>query len=222
MLESFLMVFFYFSGAKMSILEEMYRNKEAVSSLGSDHKMKFFGWKNVLRVAKSVGGEFDSLASLTSYIKHQLTSPAEAKIQSRERINELDTLVFKIYDDLDSSGLDYEPEFNLPESGLNQQQHQQQHVCRLCQVSYQRFDQLRGHQQMVHGQDPEADIDRKCRICGLDVGLEKAAVRAHFRQDLFKITVFTRVGTYVQRGSKFCFVVLVADTLIKILHYCPI
>jgi hypothetical protein len=41
--------------------------------------------------------------------------------------------------------------------------------------------------------------------------------------------IFTRVGTYVQRGSKFCFVVLVvvlvlvvADTLIRILHYCPI
>jgi uncharacterized metal-binding protein len=33
------------------------------------------------------------------------------------------------------------------------------------------------------------------------------------------IIIFTRVGTYVQRGSKFCFVVvlvLVADTLIKI------
>jgi hypothetical protein len=36
--------------------------------------------------------------------------------------------------------------------------------------------------------------------------------------------IFTRVGTYVQRGSKFCFVVLVIGTeiLIKILHYCPI
>jgi hypothetical protein len=39
--------------------------------------------------------------------------------------------------------------------------------------------------------------------------------------------VFTRVGTYVQRGSMFCFVVLVlvlvlADTLLRILHYCPI
>jgi hypothetical protein len=36
--------------------------------------------------------------------------------------------------------------------------------------------------------------------------------------------VFSRVGTYIQRWSKFCFVVLVllADTLIKILHYCPI
>jgi hypothetical protein len=39
--------------------------------------------------------------------------------------------------------------------------------------------------------------------------------------------IFTLVGTYVQRGSKFCFVVLVvvvvlADTLIRILHYCPI
>jgi hypothetical protein len=39
--------------------------------------------------------------------------------------------------------------------------------------------------------------------------------------------VFTRVGTYVQRGSKFCFVVLVvlvvvADTLIRILHFRPI
>jgi hypothetical protein len=41
--------------------------------------------------------------------------------------------------------------------------------------------------------------------------------------------IFTRVGTYVQRGSKFCFVVVVvllvvvlADTLIRILHYCTI
>jgi hypothetical protein len=37
--------------------------------------------------------------------------------------------------------------------------------------------------------------------------------------------IFTRVGTYVQRGSMFCFVVLVlvgTDTLIRILHYCPI
>jgi hypothetical protein len=37
--------------------------------------------------------------------------------------------------------------------------------------------------------------------------------------------LFTRVGTYVQRGSKFCFVVVVflgADTLLKFLHYCPI
>jgi hypothetical protein len=35
--------------------------------------------------------------------------------------------------------------------------------------------------------------------------------------------VFTRVGTYVQRGSKLCFVVvLLADTLIRILQYCPI
>jgi hypothetical protein len=38
---------------------------------------------------------------------------------------------------------------------------------------------------------------------------------------------FTRVGTYVQRGSKFCFVVVVvlvlgADTLLNFLHYCPI
>jgi hypothetical protein len=42
-----------------------------------------------------------------------------------------------------------------------------------------------------------------------------------------KSLIFTRVGTYVQRGSKFCFVVLVVvlvvtDTLIRILHYCPI
>jgi hypothetical protein len=37
--------------------------------------------------------------------------------------------------------------------------------------------------------------------------------------------IFTRVGTYVQRGSKFCFVVLVlvvADTLIRLLHFRPI
>jgi hypothetical protein len=41
----------------------------------------------------------------------------------------------------------------------------------------------------------------------------------------YKVTklVFTRVGTYVQRRSKFCFVVLLgADTLLKFLHYCPI
>jgi hypothetical protein len=38
------------------------------------------------------------------------------------------------------------------------------------------------------------------------------------------LSLFTRVGTYVQLGSKFCFVVLVlgADTFIKILQYCPI
>jgi hypothetical protein len=41
------------------------------------------------------------------------------------------------------------------------------------------------------------------------------------------IPFFTRVGTYVQRGSKFCFVVLVvlvlvAESLVRILHYCPI
>jgi hypothetical protein len=37
------------------------------------------------------------------------------------------------------------------------------------------------------------------------------------------LPIFTRVGTYVQRGSKFCFVVLLgADTLLKFLHYCPI
>jgi hypothetical protein len=34
------------------------------------------------------------------------------------------------------------------------------------------------------------------------------------------ISIFTHVCTYVQRGSKFCFVV-VADTLHRILHYCP-
>jgi hypothetical protein len=33
---------------------------------------------------------------------------------------------------------------------------------------------------------------------------------------------FTSVGTYVQRGYKFCFVVVLAVSLIKILHYCPI
>jgi hypothetical protein len=53
----------------------------------------------------------------------------------------------------------------------------------------------------------------------------------------FIFTFFTRVCTYVQRGSMFCFVVVVlvlvlvlvllfvlvlADTLLRILHYCPI
>jgi hypothetical protein len=31
-----------------------------------------------------------------------------------------------------------------------------------------------------------------------------------------------RVGTYLQRGSKFCFVVVVLGTLLRMLHYCPI
>jgi hypothetical protein len=44
-----------------------------------------------------------------------------------------------------------------------------------------------------------------------------------YRQFFKAREIFTRVGTYIQRGSKFCFVVLVVtDTLIRILHYCPI
>jgi hypothetical protein len=39
-------------------------------------------------------------------------------------------------------------------------------------------------------------------------------------------TIFTRVGTFVQRGSKFCFVVLLVlvlvGTLVRILHFRPI
>jgi hypothetical protein len=40
----------------------------------------------------------------------------------------------------------------------------------------------------------------------------------------YVLSVFTRVCTNVQRGSKFCFVVVVlgADTLIRILHFRPI
>jgi hypothetical protein len=49
-----------------------------------------------------------------------------------------------------------------------------------------------------------------------------------FRSIFGKCRVFTRVGTYVQRGSKFCFVVLVlvvvvvvlvAANLLRILHF---
>jgi hypothetical protein len=43
-----------------------------------------------------------------------------------------------------------------------------------------------------------------------------------FNTQLF---IFTRVGTHVQRGSTICFVVLVVlvvETLVRILHYCPI
>jgi hypothetical protein len=42
------------------------------------------------------------------------------------------------------------------------------------------------------------------------------------------VCIFTHVGTYVQRGSKICFVVVLVvlvvdtDTIIRILHYCPI
>jgi hypothetical protein len=48
----------------------------------------------------------------------------------------------------------------------------------------------------------------------------------HTGLQVISLDIFTRVGTYVQRGSMFCFVVVVvvlgADTLLKILHYCPI
>jgi hypothetical protein len=44
------------------------------------------------------------------------------------------------------------------------------------------------------------------------------------RERSSKGLLFARVGTYVQRGSKFCFVVLLvlADTLIRILYFRPI
>jgi hypothetical protein len=68
----------------------------------------------------------------------------------------------------------------------------------------------------------------------LSLGLQLAdnesllSKHAHHAEGLVSLKVraqiFTRVGTYVQRGSKFCFVVVLlgADTLLKFLNYCPI
>jgi hypothetical protein len=41
--------------------------------------------------------------------------------------------------------------------------------------------------------------------------------RDFFRCPTRENNVYTRVGTYMQRGSKFCFILVLADTLIKIL-----
>lgn len=55
-----------------------------------------------------------------------------------------------------------------------------QHGCRICQVAFVRFEELVIHQQLVHAQQVP-DLSGKCRTCGHDVGLSKAALRAHQR-----------------------------------------
>ncbi len=157
--------------SKMGLLQEMLRNKKSI--FGDNHLDKYYGWSNVLRVANNMGGEFDNIFLLTAYIKYQLKIPAERKLRLREKTNEIDQLVFKIYD-LDGSGLEFQRE-QFTDMPANPS-----HQCKLCHVTYHRFDELRVHQQMLHGQMPESDIGRKCRICGIDVG-DKPAIRVHLR-----------------------------------------
>ena len=163
------------TGGKISILEEALRNKPyLVEGQGyiANHKDRFYAWYNVFRVAHSVGGNFSSILQLSNYIKIQLRAATEEKIQTRQKINEIDTLIFKIFEDLDGSGLEFQPDYQV--------HMETQHGCRMCQISFHRFDELRLHQQMHHGQGLEQDFARKCRLCGNDVG-EKPAMRAHLR-----------------------------------------
>ena len=163
------------TGGKIGILEEMLRNKPyLVESQGymPSHRDRFYAWHNVLRVAHSVGGNFSNVIQLSNYVKIQLKSATEDKIHSRQKIDEVDSLVFKIFEDLDSSGLEFESDYQV--------YMETQHGCRMCQISFHRFDELRLHQQMHHGQGLEQDFARKCRLCGNDVG-DKPAMRAHVR-----------------------------------------
>ena len=174
------------TGGKMAILQEILRNKLAIidNYPTSDaetpptlisHKARFHAWTNVLQVANAVGGNFPSLAQLTTYVQHQLKIPTLQKIQSRSKINEIDSLVAKIYNELlDTTGLEFLPEYNINSI-------ETQHGCRLCQLQFSRFDELRLHQQVAHGQMAEVDITRKCRVCGYDMGFDKPAIRSHFR-----------------------------------------
>lgn len=159
---------------KMAILEEMHRNKASIIDNDNwpSHKDRFSAWSNVLQVANCMGGNFPSIASLTTYVWHQLKSPTLQKIQAGSAINEIDSMVAKIYD-LDEERLEFSTEYDLSIPT--------QHGCRLCQLQFSRFDEMKLHQQMAHGQLPEEDISRKCRLCGSDVGLDKPAIRAHFR-----------------------------------------
>merc|ERR1712045_121999 len=106
------------------------------------HKARFYAWTNVLQVANAVGGNFPSLAQLTTYVHHQLKIPTIQKIQSRDKINEIDSLVANIFDDLDTTGLEFQPEYNISI--------ETQHGCRLCQLQFSRFDELHIHQQIAH------------------------------------------------------------------------
>jgi len=122
------------------------------------HRDRFYAWHNVFRIAHSVGGNFSCILQLSNYIKLQLRASTEEKIQSRSKINEVDTLMFKIFDDLDGSGLEFLSDHQVPV--------ETQHGCRICQITFHRFDELRLHQQMHHGQALEQDFARKCRLCG--------------------------------------------------------
>ena len=168
------------TGGKIALLEEMLRNNigniEDIENLnaGSFHKQKYYAWKNVLLVGNAVGGNFPNLLSLTHFVKTQLKIPTEAKLRNRcSKINEIDMLVIKVYEMDGSEDLEFEAEHNVSIDT--------HHGCRMCQVQFARFDELRAHQQMMHGQMPELDIAKKCRICGYDVGMDKPAMRVHMR-----------------------------------------
>ena len=164
-------------GGKMSILEEMIRNKSGLlGDVNITHHDRFYAWTHVLKVANAVGGNFSSIAQLSTYVDFQLKSPTCQKSQSiSSSVNEIDTLVAKIFD-INISHLPFQADYH-PESPEDQR-----HPCRLCQQPFERFDELRIHQQMAHGQVTDAaGLGQKCRICGLDIGSEKAAVRVHFR-----------------------------------------
>ena len=105
-----------------------------------------------------MGGNFSCILQLSNYVKLQLRVSTEEKIQSRLKINEVDALMFKIFEDLDGSGLEFLSD--------HQVQLETQHGCRICQIPFHRFDELRLHQQMHHGQALEQDFARKCRLCG--------------------------------------------------------
>ena len=158
---------------KTAILEEMIRNRTNLEGASISHRDRFYAWYNVFHVANAVGGNFHSLAQLTTYVWQQLKVPTLQKIQSQSPINEVDVAVSKIYSDLNVQGLEFQAEASLSV--------ETQHTCNFCQMIFGRFDELCLHKRMAHGQATQTDLMRKCRICGCDVGLEKAALRAHFR-----------------------------------------
>ncbi len=158
--------------AKVAILEEMLRNKADLANAYSSHKDKFYAWANVLSVANAVGGSFESIAQLSDFIINQLRPRTLEKISLPDaKSNEVDALLAKIYE-LDISRLQFEAEVS--------QSTDSSFTCRPCQLQYSRYDELRVHQQMLHGHVEEA-FEGKCRVCGLDIGVSKAAVRAHLR-----------------------------------------
>ena len=160
----------------LAILEEMFRlkgmliEKQAGSSNEISHKDRFYAWQSVFQVANAVGGNFSSILQLSTFIQQELKWPALKKIQLNDKINVVDQLLTKVYDFEHNCQL--EEEFNIDNH------HQQS--CRLCQISFGRFEELVLHQQVVHAQQ-QPNLAGKCLTCGYDVGVGKAALRVHQR-----------------------------------------